>query len=667
MTTKIKIIIAFVVATLALTAIIPLGSYFKYDYRRGETWNYGDLTAPFDFLVLKSSAEQEADIKRFNETFIPIHKKDTSLNEEMFLSMEKTLHVPVSDSLKRVNVKKAIEARLDEMYDAGIVADTSNFSSDGLIRVIDGDKMTTLSKTNLYTVNEAKAELEKLYVELTPKHAGRVMFDRYVIPNISFDEKLSLTAMEDGRNQISASKGFVPKGTTIITKGEIVEGYAADMLDSFRSEYMRSHKHGSYLKGFVDNLLYISLIMALSFGFIFFFRNDVSLNFRYILFLLFIYLMMTVLTVAVSNIPWMSVYIVPFAVVPFYIITFYDLRMSVFEYVSVLLVCSIATESPFDTFFINFLAGIVGIFVLQNAYHRARIFIATAAVLATYLLSFLAVSLAGEQELEAIEWLNMLWFLINVILLLALYQLIYLFEKIFGFVTNITLLELCDTNQALLRELAEKAPGTFQHSLQVAALAEEGVKAVGGDPLLARTGALYHDIGKSMNPAYFTENKNSDNDSPHDKLEPEISAQIIKQHVTDGYKLAKKNNLPGKIIDFIMTHHGDSLIYFFYHKYKEMHGEVDERIFRYPGPRPISKETSVCMMADAVEAASRSLKNYDEQSVSDLIDKIIDIQIADKQFSQSMLSIHDINKVKEVFKNRLTNMYHKRVAYPERD
>ncbi|MDE6482810.1 MAG: HDIG domain-containing protein [Rikenellaceae bacterium] len=667
MTTKLKTIIAFVAATIALAAIMPLGSVFKYDYHRGDMWHYGDLVAPFDFPVLKSSAEREADLKRFNETFIPIYECDTTVAARMSASLEENMYLPEVDASRRAEVMRALGEKLVQIYRDGIIAESDNVSSDGLIRVIRDGRISTFSKVNFYTPEEAKAALREVVVGFGISPAG-VRFDRYITPDIVYDEELSTLSFEEGRAGLSASKGFVAKGTPIIAKGSIIEGYTADVLDSFKSEYMNSHRHGSFMAAVAGNLLYVSIVMVMSYVFLIYFRNGFSLNFGYVLLLLFIYLMMMILTVTVENIPALSIYLIPYAVVPFFIVTFYDMRMSIFEYVSVLLVCAIATESPFDTFFINLFSGLAGIFVLQNAYHRARIFIATAAVLICYMLTYVAVSFFHEQGFSSIEWGNLLWFFGNVVLLLALYQLIYLFEKIFGFVTNITLLELCDTNQSLLRELSEKAPGTFQHSLQVASLAEEAVSAVGGDPLLARTGALYHDIGKSLNPAYFTENMAAGAENPHDSLEPEESAQIIKQHVTDGYRLAKKNNLPGKIIDFIMTHHGDSIIYFFYHKYKELHGDVyDESLFRYPGPRPISKETGICMMADAVEAASRSLRSYDEQSVAELIDKIVSTQMSEDQFSRSMLSIQDINTVKEVFRNKLTNMYHKRIAYPERE
>ncbi len=666
MTTKLKTIIAFAIATVALAAIMPLGSVFKYDYHRGDIWNYGDLDAPFDFPVLKSSAEREADLKHFNETFIPIYESDTTVAIRMVALLEENLHIPEAEPSQRAVITEALCDKLSQIYRDGIIAESDNVSSDGLVRVIREGKISTIAKANLYTPDEAKAALREVVTGFGISPSG-VRFDRYITPDVIYDEELSTVAFGEGRAGLSASKGFVTKGTPIIKKGTIIEGYTADVLDSFRHEYMNSHRHGSFWAAMAGNLLYLSIVMAMSYVFLIYFRNEFSLNFGYVLLLLFIYLMMMILTVAVENIPSLSIYLIPYAVVPFFIVTFYDMRMSVFEYVSVLLVCAIATESPFDTFFINLFSGLAGIFVLQNAYHRARIFIATAAVLACYMFTYVAVSFFHEQGFASVEWSNLLWFFGNVVLLLALYQLIYLFEKIFGFVTNITLLELCDTNQPLLRELSEKAPGTFQHSLQVASLAEEAVKAVGGDPLLARTGALYHDIGKSLNPAYFTENMAAGADNPHDSLEPEESAQIIKQHVTDGYKLAKRYNLPGKIIDFIMTHHGDSIIYFFYHKYKEKHGSVyDESLFRYPGPRPVTKETGVCMMADAVEAASRSLRSYDEQSVTELIDKIVSTQMSEDQFSQSALSIQDINTVKEVFRNKLTNMYHKRIAYPER-
>jgi putative nucleotidyltransferase with HDIG domain len=361
-----------------------------------------------------------------------------------------------------------------------------------------------------------------------------------------------------------------------------------------------------------------------------------------------------------------SFYIIPFTILPILLRTFYDERIAVFIHVITILVIGFIAPNSYEFVFLTITAGIVAIFSLTNLYRRSRFFLSAFLVVITYCIAYFGISVVQEGSFSQIEWKNFGYFGINGVLILISFQLIYVFEKTFGFLSDTTLMELSDTNQPLLRSLAEIAPGTFQHSLQVANLSEEAIYRIGGNPLLIRTGALYHDIGKMYNPVYFIENQTK-GINPHDNLEFEESARIIIGHVSEGVELAKKNKLPKAIIDFIRTHHGTSTVQYFYRSYIKKYPEkdVDLTEFSYPGPKPISKEMAVFMMADSVEAASRSMQEYSQESISALVEKIITIQLNGGQFEEATITFRDIKKVKEVFNIRLRNIYHARISYPK--
>ena len=375
---------------------------------------------------------------------------------------------------------------------------------------------------------------------------------------------------------------------------------------------------------------------------------------------------MALLCSSVVHTQWLNIYVIPFAIVPIFVMTFFDVRMAVFEFVVSLLFCMLIVPKPMEFFLVNFVAGIVGLFVLRSSYRRNRMFLATGGVLLASVITYTAMQMIQLGGLSEIKFGEYFWFLLSAVFLLGLYQLIYIIEKLFGFVSDITLLELSDTNQKLLLELSHKAPGTFQHSMQVANLAEAVAKVVRANPLLARTGALYHDIGKIANPEYFVENQTAGY-NPHSNLSPAESAAVIRSHVNEGVALAHKNRIPKVVLEFIESHHGTSLIYYFYSKQMSLTpDEVRREDFVYPGPLPRGKEVTICMICDAVEAASRTLEEYSMESISDLVDKIVEIQTRGHQYDQSELSLKEIAAVKEELKIKLANIYHARIAYPER-
>lgn len=685
-------ILLFVAGAVIITLMLPNRGVFRYDFRRGEIWKYETLTAPFDFPVHKTDRELDQEKETLDGHYVPIFQYDSApgIDNLRFFAGDLGLTPEAADSARRaverlrpgrLPGRKGGEVmlydRLKKIYDYGIYlpADRGYVKSqDGgpdYVRIVRGNTIYTTTLDNLYDPGAARAELAETAERYLPdslqeSYAARM--DRYLLPNISYDPYLNEQAKRHERSEVSRTKGIIAAGTPLVDKGEVIDDDTFRLLESLRSEYRnRIGADENYWWILLGHFIFVSAILALSLLFLFLFRRRFTAREGNVLFILFLYVFMVALMVIVDRFTSLNLYVVPFAVVPIYIITFYDLRLSLYEFTSILLLCSVIAPFPYDFFALNFLAGIAGAMVLRNSYNRKRTFLAMGAVLLTYVVGFVAVSLMHEGDLARVEWGTLLWFVVNVFLLLALYQLVYLFEKVFGFVTNITLLELSDTNQKVLLELAQKAPGTFQHSVQVANLAEAAAKEIGANPLLARTGALYHDIGKIYNPVYFIENV-SHGFNPHNHIDPVESAAVIREHVAEGVKLARKIGLPPVIVDFIESHHGDSKIYYFYRKYQEQHGGKveDESLFTYPGPKPRSREVSICMMADAVEAASRSLEDYSPEKVREAVDKIVDMQVREGSLADSELKFGEIARIKEVFVNKIANMYHTRIEYPDR-
>jgi putative nucleotidyltransferase with HDIG domain len=398
------------------------------------------------------------------------------------------------------------------------------------------------------------------------------------------------------------------------------------------------------------------------------FRREVLHVTRKVFFILLAILLFLLVTKAITGHPGENlVFLIPFAIIPVIIRTFYDARLALFILLITIMLAGFMVPQPFEFVFMSFVSGMAAIFTLKNIYGKTRLFFTALVVIVTYSALWLGINLMEEGKLPDDLWHNLLLFAGNGFLILISYPLIFLFEQNFLLLSDATLLELADTNQPLLRKFAEEAPGSFQHSLQVANLAEEAARAIGAYLQIVRTGALYHDIGKIANPKYFVENQ-TDDVSPHEMLNPKESARLIINHVKNGVTLAKNYKIPVQIIDFVKTHHGTTVAYFFYKKYIDQNpGETGkEKAFTYPGPKPFSKETAVVMMADAVEASSRSLGNYTEESISELVERIIYIQEQDGQYSDVPLTYKDMSDIKSVFKKRIANIYHARVAYPER-
>ncbi|MFI3261289.1 MAG: HDIG domain-containing protein [Rikenellaceae bacterium] len=666
---KIKILLAFVVATVILTLLIPIEGNYKYIL--GEHWNYNDLTAEFDFQVLKTKEDLEADYDNFEKNFIPIYSLDENVAIEALQKLTKKYEVPDSSILNstKLSVSQQIGKELNKVitaiYDVGVISMRERQSTAPIVRMRKGKTLILVATSAFYTPQTA-SEYINAHLNKILKNETQLEVSDLIIDNVVYEEKLTSEFKEEEKKEISIAKGFLPKGAGLIKKGDFIGEKEKNILDSYLDEYADLKGESSTWHIILGNFIFVALLLTLNYFFQINFRKEYSEKFGNVVFILFVFICMMLATRLVEASDTLSLYMIPYAIVPLYVITFYDIRMSIFEFVTVLLLCLYITPIPFELMFLNLTAGLAATFIVQDSYHRNRVFIATGIMLLVYCLGYIAFNFIRNQTFNSIEWLDMMWFVVNVCAMLALYQLIYLFESVFGFVTNITLFELCDTNKPLLQELAQKAPGTFQHSLQVANLTAAAASKIGANSLLARTGALYHDIGKIDAPVYFIENV-SDGYSPHDKLEPLQSVEYIKGHVTAGLKLARKYNLPNKISDFIISHHGTSKIFFFYHAYVSKYGEpIDESIFSYSGHLPDSKEAAICMMADSIEAASRSMKEYTLEAISGLVNKIIDKQIDEGQFNEAPITLREIADVKAVFVEKLSNIYHTRIVYPER-
>ena len=562
------------------------------------------------------------------------------------------------------------------MYRNGIIAgnDLTRMEEDSItaIRTVEQNTATSRPVGQLYTVKDA---YEYLLNADTTHYKKKVLqqcnLNNYITPNLIYDEAKSEAAQKDLLSNISYANGFVLNGQKIIDRGEIVNEQTYNILESLRKEWeKRSDSLQEKRLTLAGQILYVGIFLFCFMVYLDLFRADYyerkgSLS---LLFTLIVFYSVVTAFMVTHNL--FNVYIIPYAMLPIIIRVFLDSRTAFLTHVITILICSISLRFPHEFILTQLAAGLVAIFSLRELSQRSQLFRTALLVILTYAAIYFAFELMTENGLSTdFSKLNIrmyTYFIINGILLLFTYPLLFLLEKTFGFTSNVTLVELSNINNDLLRQMSETVPGTFQHSMQVANLAAEAAIRIGAKSQLVRTGALYHDIGKMENPAFFTENQ-SGGVNPHKNLNYEQSAQVVISHVTDGLKLADKHNLPKAIKDFISTHHGRGKTKYFYISWKNEHPdeEPNEELFTYPGPNPFTKEQAILMMADAVEAASRSLPEYTEETISNLVDKIIDSQVTEGYFKECPITFKDIATVKAVFKEKLKIAYHTRISYPE--
>jgi putative nucleotidyltransferase with HDIG domain len=670
-------VILFLITTVAIVYLFPKGGQFKYDFNNGQLWKYDNLYAPFDFAVQKSEEE------------ISIEKKQIDANVKLYFTY---------DSALVDGVKEAFKTRVTSLYltDTVIVSGKSLFNKIGLNlinkvyktgflevisedRVSNKDELVTIRKgnvvtdvpfKNLYNSNKVlkiiTENLENDFNDYKRKQFFNILSD-IIKPNITFDADFTEKVIANEVKNISYTKGKVSSGALIILKGDIVEGKKLAVLSSLKSESeSKVWTESNYNWIILGYTILVSLALLMLLLFLKKYRVAIYENNNKVTFIFFNVFSMIFIQTLVINYNSDYLYVVPLSVLPIILKAFFDARLGLFTHVLTVLLLGYVVPNSFEFIYLHIIAGIVTILTVSELYKRANLFISVAQITGIYMLTYFAFSIIKEGNASQINLDYFILFGLNGLLSFLSIILIYIYEKVFGLVSDVTLLELSNTNTKLLRELNERAPGTFQHSMQVANLAEAAANEIGANSMLVRTGALYHDVGKMVNPMYFTENQTTEV-NPHHELSPRDSAKIIIDHVIKGVEIAKKYNLPDRIIDFIRTHHGTSTTYYFLMKEKEMNPdmEVDIKKFQYPGPNPFSKETAILMMCDASEAASKSLKEPTAQSISDLIDKIIEKQMSANQFLNSDITFKEIETIKKVIKKKLLNMYHLRVEYPE--
>ncbi|MBQ3656736.1 MAG: HDIG domain-containing protein [Bacteroidales bacterium] len=691
----------YLIACIIVIYAIPKESKFKYEYQKGSPWRHENLIAPFDFGIYKSAAELEqekAEIEKNSKLYFIQNVEVQVKLLEKFLTdyaqcLEKNGLKPDTLSLETVKntsifhqLKAFIYSRLTNIYAGGTVDNEQLLVKDDtqepqkFICVTTESITTQRPVSGIFTTKSAylylNNEIRKFFStnvkkvseqDLKPLTAiiESLQPGKWIAANLEFDPVTTQKVIEENINSISLTRGFVQKGQRIIYKGEVVGDEEFQILESMRKDYEQSNSHSGKWFIFMGQALFYVMIFSLIYMFLRTFRKEIFYQTKYSALILFL-ITFIIVTMSVNiRYGFVSNWIAPFLLFAIIIKTFFDTRTGMFLHITTCVAVAIILENPFEYFIMQFIAGYFLLMSYEKLNRRSQTFLTSVICFVIYTVVYISYQLFHTGIIDEINWKIIVLLAINSILLLVSYPLIYLFEKIFGLLSDVTLIELADSNRPLLRRLAEEAPGTFQHCMQVANLAEAAIFKIGGNPHLARTGALYHDIGKLTSPMYFTENQVT-GINPHDKLDYLKSAEIIINHVIKGVTIAKEYQLPTQIIDFIKTHHGTSKAGYFYAMYKKEHPDENcDAKFTYPGPRPINKENAIVMMADSIEAASRSLKKYDTESIGNLVENIVNNQIANKQFDNTNLTFKDIDTVKELFKEKLRNIYHARIEYPK--
>jgi len=667
----------FLVAAVALYFILPGEPKFKYEYQKGFPWKHENLVAPFDFAILKSDKELEEERQEQIKNVIPYFVYDSTVGITNLQRLREDLQtISGASDPSKMKIIAELSARLNEIYQAGILqfsVDTYNeLKGKESIWKITGTSATKVDTSTLYSEKSAYNNLHHFVQELNAGGANTTWLnayplERYISANLTYDTSTTQKEIDEEQQKISLTRGMVRMGERIILEGEIVDSEKFQELESLKASYEkeRGNEFNRYMVAGGKSLLILTLL-GLIFVFLHIYRPDILKYLNKLLFLLLLITGTVLIAHFIDSFPNLHIYMVPFAILPIVVRTFFDSRTAIFTLFITTLLIGFYAPNNYEFILLQVSAGIVAVFSLNKMHRRVHLVLAALLVFLTYAVVYTALNLIHEGTFVMVNLNMMKWFAISSVLIMLVYILIYIFEKLFGFISDVTLIEISDSNQPLLRKLAEEAPGTFQHSMQIANLAEEVILKIGGNPFLVRAGALYHDIGKIAHANFFIENQVVGM-NPHDRLDFQKSAEVIIDHVKNGVRMAQKHKLPGPIIEFIATHHGTTKAKYFYLKHKEEYPDekIDEKKFIYPGPLPQSKEATVVMLVDGIEAASRSMKDKTPESLKDLINKMIDQKIEDKQLDESSLTFKDIKTIKEILLQKLLNIYHIRIEYPE--
>ena len=684
-------IIMFMITLVIIIYFFPRQAKFKYEFTKGKPWLHETIIAPFDLSILKSKEDVEIEKQIILDQHTPVFNYNSDIftmiaeqyvdefeekwaldkgiskdKEFTFFNIFKQ-RVINNDSKKYTLVNYGYDL-LKDIYAKGIIQLNVDFEYKPELKIL--LKRESLAEklfiNDFYSINSAANKIN-LSSNLSDSE-----YD-FLVPillsllehNVSYDKAASNKLLNYEINNINKTQGLIVAGQIIINKGELVNSENYQKLLSLKHQYEgKRWDVSSYYLVILGQFILVGLSLVILFLFLRQYRPYVIKDVRQVAMILFLVLIMVILTSLVINFNVNYLYMVPFCISPIILKAFFDNRVALFTYLISILIIGFIVPNGFEFIFLQLIAGIISILTVLRMYKRVQLFISAGKIILTYLLIYIAFAIIQEGSFSGIDLNMILQFTISGILTLFAYPFIFACEKIFGLVSDVSLLELTDTNSPLLRRLSDEAPGTFQHSLQVANLAEEGILLIGGNPLLVRAGAIYHDIGKLKNPIYFIENQ-SPNFNPHDDLSLEDSANIIINHVADGIELAQSYNLPDTLIEFIRTHHGDTTVQYFYNQFvnKFPDKEVDINNFTYPGPKPNSKETAVLMMADSSEAAARSLINPTVDEIDEIVEKVINDQINEKQFVNANITFKEITEIKKIFKEKLVNIHHARIQY----
>ena len=670
-------VLLFLISVVAIVYLFPKGGQFKYDFNKGKPWQYDNLYASFDFSIQKN--KDEIDLEKQN--LIRDNKKYFAFDDAIVLNAKtsftnKINFIQENDSIESTEMLQLIATGnfiIDAVYKKGFINEVNqnqDINENDIIILRKNNEVEEIIYSELLVYKEV-LELITQNIGSAPLNYGQNKLLSSLLevlkPNVAYDNGFTQKALDESFKNISYTKGLITTGELIILKGDIVEGRNLEVLNSLKIESeSKVWTESNYIWIVSGYTILVSLALLMLLLFLQKYRSEIFSNNNKVTFIFFnVFLMVLIQTLVVKyNSDYL--YVVPLSILPIVLKAFFDARLGLFAHVLTVLLLGFIVPNSFEFIYLHIIAGMVTILTVSDLYKRASLFISIGQITLIYMITYLAFSIIKEGNASQINWDYFILFSANGLLSFLSLFFIYMYEKIFGLVSDVTLLELSNTNSKLLRELNEKAPGTFQHSMQVANLAEAAANEIGANSMLARTGALYHDIGKMLSPMYFIENQ-STGVNPHNDLSPRDSASIIINHVIKGIELAKDNRLPDRIIDFIRTHHGTSLVYYFYMKEQEMMPDevVDITKFQYPGPIPFSKETAILMICDAAEAATKSIKNPTAQSIDSLINKIVEKQKSDNQFINSDITFREIEKIKKVIKKKLMNIYHLRIEYPD--
>ncbi|MFA6083210.1 HD family phosphohydrolase [Mucilaginibacter sp.] len=662
------------ISIIVIVYALPKQAKFGYEYEKGRIWNQKDLISPYNFAILKTNQEIEADQKTALAGVTPIYQRNDDVSTQLIEGFKNDLEVRwhtagINDRLKARYLQTGQDL-LKYVYNIGVLKLNDKYQQKGTnypITVLNNNIASEKNTSDLFTREKAVAYCDEAIGKIQGLDKAfllNLIQDR-LQTNLTYDAKLTARMEQEVIENLSITRGMVQKGETIIGKGSVINDEAYQKLASYKKAFEDNARiNGNHTLVLLGQFLLVGIAITLLMVFLYLFRRDIFDDNRLVsLILLVITAMLATLSLALKmQLP--NLYYIPYCIVPIIIRILFDTRLALNIHLLVVLIAGFFVPNSFEFAFFEITAGMVSIYSIKNLIRREQFLISAVIITFTYFVAFLGISLIREGSLTTIDWTDFVPFAVSVLLTLLAYPLIYAFEKVFAITSDITLIELTNTNAPLLREMAFSAPGTFQHSLQVANLAENAIFAIGGNALLVRAGALYHDIGKMENPLFFIENQIS-GFNPHDKLPYEESAQIIIRHVSKGIEMARKANLPEIVIDFIRTHHGNTRVDYFYQSFLKNFPEkfINENIFRYPGPIPFSKEGGVLMLADSVEAASRSLKEPDEESIGILVDRIVKYKLDQNQLKDSDITLKDIETIKEIFKRMLMSIYHVRIDY----